>query len=40
MNPIRIGVIGMGKMGLLYAAILNSLERSEVAGFGTGAVRL
>ena len=28
-----MGVIGTGKMGLLHAAVLNSLEGSEVAGF-------
>ena len=33
MGRIRVGVIGTGKMGLLHAAILNSLDGSEVAGF-------
>ena len=33
MGRIRVGVIGTGKMGLLHAAVLNSLEGSEVAGF-------
>lgn len=30
---MRVGIIGAGKMGLLHAAILNSLDGSEVAGF-------
>ena len=33
LGRIRVGVIGTGKMGLLHAAILNSLDGSEVAGF-------
>lgn len=33
LDKIKVGVIGTGKMGLLHAAILNSLEGSEVAGF-------
>ena len=28
--PIRVGVVGLGKMGLLHAAILNSLPESRI----------
>ena len=30
---IRVGVVGMGKMGILHSAIFNSLEGSRVAAF-------
>ena len=33
MEKIRVGIIGMGKMGLLHSAILNSLDHSKVVAF-------
>lgn len=33
MKEIKIGIIGMGKMGLLHSAILNSLNQSKVVTF-------
>lgn len=31
-TPLRVGVIGFGKMGLLHAAVANGLEISELTG--------
>jgi len=33
MKEIKVGIIGMGKMGLLHSAILNSLNHSKVVAF-------
>lgn len=33
LKEIRIGIIGMGKMGLLHSAIINALEDSKVVAF-------
>ena len=33
MREIRVGIIGMGKMGLLHSAVLNSLNLSKVVAF-------
>ena len=33
MREIKVGVIGMGKMGLLHSAILSSLNQCKVVTF-------